>query len=452
MRQKLSDKVRAIKASLAGKSSKRPQGRAAPSPPPAGDEKTWGGPAFSHERKRLRGPAGLQYAIADSIAMLDAAAWQHIAQPAGFFMSFDYLLALESILPANLTPHYALIYSARNGQKQPVAAVYMQFATMGLAQVRPEKPAGKASGTAWGASLDKLADLATQRVLCCGNLLSFGQHGIAFAPDVDSMLAWHGVVEVLYRVRQAHKIAGRTDFVMIKDLHAPYTEQAAHLANLSYRHVETEPNMVLDLDPSWKGYDDYLASLASKYRANVRNGILKPIDAAGCTVSRLQDLAPVQAEIFALYRAVHSNADIRPFLLHPGYFVGLQQVAGERFCCSVLRQGEALLGFLITVADGDTAMAYHIGFDRAAAAHLPIYLRLLHASVADAIALGCKRISYGRTALEPKASLGAKPQPFSVLLRHRQPVLNKLLKHLLLGIEHDEAPERNPFKKAGKGD
>ncbi|MBI1772609.1 MAG: hypothetical protein HYR68_09765, partial [Burkholderiales bacterium] len=67
--------------------------------------------------------------------------------------------------------------------------------------------------------------------------------------------------------------------------------------------------------------------------------------------------------------------------------------------------------------------------------------------IADAIDLGCKRISYGRTALEPKAALGAKPQTFGVFVRHRQPVLNKLMKRLLLGIEHEDAPDRNPFKK-----
>ena len=36
-------------------SSERPQGRAAPSPPPVGVEKTWGGPAFSRELLRLAG-------------------------------------------------------------------------------------------------------------------------------------------------------------------------------------------------------------------------------------------------------------------------------------------------------------------------------------------------------------------------------------------------------------
>ena len=50
----------------------------------------------------------------------------------------------------------------------------------------------------------------------------------------------------------------------------------------------------------------------------------------------------------------------------------------------------------------------------------------------------------------PKAALGCKPQPFGILVRHRQPVLNKMMKSLLLGIEHDEAPERSPFKKVAE--
>jgi hypothetical protein len=54
--------------------------------------------------------------------------------------------------------------------------------------------------------------------------------------------------------------------------------------------------------------------------------------------------------------------------------------------------------------------------------------------------------------LEPKARLGAKPEALSVWVRHRQPVLNALVRDLLGGIHHDEAPERNPFKTAASAD
>ncbi|SHG98314.1 GNAT family N-acetyltransferase [Massilia sp. CF038] len=390
-------------------------------------------------RKALRGPADLYYAIADAVEMLDQDAWQALTAPSGFFMSAAYLKALEKVLPLNLSPRYALVFSGVGEERRPLAAIYMQMADVSLAQLRPEKDRG--------AKLDELAKSTTQRILTCGNLLTYGQHGIALAPDADPKLAWHGVAEVLYRIRQSEKLEGKTHFIMIKDLHSHHREQAAHLEHLSYRYVETEPNMVLTLNPAWKNYDDYLASLASKYRTNVRNAVFKKMDDGACSIEQLADLAGARDQLHALYKAVQSNAGVRMFELVPDYFAALQAAAGERFRCSVIKRDGALLGFLISVADGDTAVAYHIGFDRAAAEDLPIYLRLLHAGIADAISMGCKEISYGRTALEPKAALGAKPQPFGILVRHRQPVLNKMMKRVLLGIEHEEAPERNPFKK-----
>lgn len=401
--------------------------------------------AQRHElRKRLRAPAALSYAISDSIAMLNAEAWRAVTAQAGFFLSYDYLATIEAVLPGNLSPRYALIYEMHEDGPQVVAAVVMQIADIRLAQARP----AKASTESRRASpLDLIAEKAVQRVLTCGNLLTYGQHGVAFAEGVDHQHIWHGVAEVLYRVRQAEKLVGKTHFVMIKDIHAPYVDAARHLTHLSYRHVETQPNMVLALQAQWKSYDDYLASLTSKYRSNIRNLVIKPIDEAGLVLQHLDDWRQAQEELFALYKAVQVNAGFRPFELRPEYFPALQKAAGGRALCSVIRQGEALLGFLITLADGDTAVAYHIGMDRAASTAHPIYLRLLHAGIADALALGCKRVSFGRTALEPKAALGAKAEPFGILLRHRQPVLNKLIKHLLLGIEHEDAPDRNPFKK-----
>lgn len=89
------------------------------------------------------------------------------------------------------------------------------------------------------------------------------------------------------------------------------------------------------------------------------------------------------------------------------------------------------------------------GFDRDAAAEgIPLYLRLPHTTIADAINWGCTRLSLGRTALEPKAALGAKPEPMSVWLRHRVPAMNWLVRGMLDAVPHAEAPERNPFKSA----
>ncbi|MFN7927808.1 MAG: hypothetical protein U0Y68_07655 [Blastocatellia bacterium] len=76
---------------------------------------------------------------------------------------------------------------------------------------------------------------------------------------------------------------------------------------------------------------------------------------------------------------------------------------------------------------------------------MPIYFRLLQTVIEDAIAMGCERLSLGRTALEP-ARLGAKPEAMSVWIRHRIPAMNLIVRGLLQTISHEEAPERSPFK------
>jgi hypothetical protein len=203
--------------------------------------------------------------------------------------------------------------------------------------------------------------------------------------------------------------------------------------------------MVLEIDPAWRNYEDYLGALDAKYRRNARDQV-KKLAAAGCTIEPLSDLSAVAARLHELYLAVHDNATVRLVTLPDSYLPALARAAGHDFRCTVVRRGEEVLGFVTTLRDGESAIAYYIGFDRVSAGGLPLYLRLLHATIADAIDWGCRRLSLGRTALEPKAALGAKPQPMAVWLRHRVPAMNWMLRSLLGAVPHAEAPERRPFK------
>jgi len=410
------------------------------------------------ERRTLRRPSGFRIAIADCIAQLDRDAWDEVVDGESWFFSRDYLAMLERVPPAVIEPRYALVSDAQG----PVAAVVLQWAEVDGTRLRPLPKAGGEDDelNPLRRLVDKLsrparAAFATrlrERVLVCGNLLTYGQHAVAVAPDVEPDSVWPAVAEVLYRVRRAEKLAGQAGFVLIKDIPLAANAGVAQLGGLGYRGVETEPNMVLALEPAWKTHDDYLASLASKYRSAVKNQILQPIANAGL---RVRDYVPAGAlaqRTHELYLGVHHNASLRPFTLHPDYFAELAATAGERARFAGLFDGdsgapESLLGFIVTLADSDEALGYHIGFHQGDTG-LPLYLRLLHASVADAIALRATALSFGRTALEPKARLGAKPQEMQVWLRHRQPVFNQIVRRLVGFAPHVEAPETNPFKKA----
>ena len=382
-------------------------------------------------RERHR-PSGFAFAIADRIDFLDKAHWDKVTANDSLFLSPRYLRVLEDAGPENLRQCYALIFR----DKEPVAAIAAQSVTVSVARLR-----GKSAR-------DLPVDKLEEKMLVCGNLLSWGMHGIAFAPNVDHEPLWPAVAEAIYRLRRVDKLFGDTAFVMVKDIPDAYATSATALSRFSYRELETEPNMVLEISPKWKSYDDYLASLTSKYRKQSKQ-IEKEVEAAGCTVTEIKsdEIARDAEQLHALYLQTHKNARLRLVTLPATFLPTLAREMGDDMRFTVLKRGETLLGFVTTVKDGETAVGYYIGFDRAANADIPIYFRLLQAVIGHAISLGCKRLSLGRTALEPKARLGARPDPMRVWIRHRIPMLNLVVRGLLHTIDdHEEPPERNPFK------
>lgn len=401
-----------------------------------------------HEERHR--PSGFDFALADRVDFLNGAAWDAVTARGSQFLQRKVLRVIEAHGPDNLVPRYALIF---RGQ-QPVAAVAAQLVTVTNKHLLKEESGGGKNGNSLQRVLTPAAKLATSQLneplLVAGNLMSWGFHGIAFAAGEDPAALWPGVAEALYRIRRAERLLGQTNLVLVKDLTT--REQGLEaLRRFSYRPMETEPNMVLALNPAWRTYDDYLAALDTKYRRNARE-LGKKLTAAGCVVESLPDLTPHAARVHELYLEIQRNASVRLITLAESYLPQLALALADDFRCTVIRRGEEIVGFVTTIRDGETAIAYYIGFDRTAAAEgLPIYLRLLHATIADAIAWGCKSLSLGRTALEPKAGLGAKPEPMFVWMRHRVPTMNWIMRGLLGAVSHEEAPERNPFKAPSAG-
>jgi len=401
-----------------------------------------------HERHRDRHrPTGFGFVFADRVDYLDPERWDSVTRDGSVFLSRDVLRVIERHGPENIQPRYAIIFR----DDKAVAVLAAQVVAITGEHLRRENRDLKSPTRPrfLPRVLTPAMNVATanikERMLVAGNLLSWGFHGIAFLPGEEPAALWPGVAEALYRIRRAERLTGETNFVMVKDV-TPAEQGLQSLHRFSYRTMETEPNMVLKIDPSWRTYDDYLGALDAKYRRNAKEQI-KKLAAAGCTVEPLTDLEPHAARLHELYLAVHGNAAVRLVTLPDTYLPALAYAAGKNFRCTVIRRGEHILGFVTAIRDGETALGYYIGFDReAAATGLPLYLRSLHATIAHAIEWGCKRLSLGRTALEPKAALGAEPEPMAVWLRHRVPALNWIFRGLLGGVPHAEAPERNPFK------
>lgn len=380
--------------------------------------------ARDRHRDRHR-PTGYGFAIAEHLDQLNAEHWDAVTAASSLFLQRPYLTALGESPPEGMALRYALLYRERT----PVVAVACQLLAIDGTRLGLKKP------------LHRLR----LRALICGNLFSWGDHGVAIAPGEDATSAWLGVGEALYRIRRAERLSGQTDLVLVKDL--PGSVPPDGLTRLSYRSFATDPDMVLEHPVRTRSFTDYLATMNAKYRKAAKDAIAA-VERGGCEVETVTDLTPWAEQLHALYHQVHEHATVRLATISPGFLPAIARHLGAgRFRATLIHRQGRLLGFVTTLKDGDTAVGYLIGFDYAANAELPLYFRLLYATVEHGFALGCRRLSLGRTALEPKAKLGAKPVPLHVALRHRIPAANAVIRPLLHWMPHDEAPERMVFKE-----
>jgi hypothetical protein len=385
-----------------------------------------------HEARRR--PSGLDFVLADRIDFVNPAHWDALATQT-VFLSRDYLRVLEAHAPANVAPRYALAYDGG----RPVAAMLFQRVQVGGERLL--KPRSKSL-------LDKPIAGLQERLLVCGNLLVWGARGVAFAPDADPALLWHGVGEAMYRLRRGDKLLGESDIALVKDFcgKAPAVRESLRL--LGYRSVDTEPDMVLSLAPGWRSFDDYLGSLTSSYRSSARK-LLKDCTGAGVTLRPMDatEMSARQHELHLLYQQVHQAQGLRLASLQPGYLPAMAQALGDGFACRVAERDGRAVGFVTAVKDGPTALGYYIGYDRETNQQAPVYLALLQSTIEDALRFGATRLSLGRTALEPKARMGCRPEPLACAARHRVSAVNGLVTALTRTATHDEPPDRSPFKQ-----
>lgn len=386
----------------------------------------------SKRRQERREQLNYQFAFADSIHFVHSDHWDSIAFNNTIFLSRSYLSAIEKHSPENTLQRYAIAYD----QGQPVLIAAFQIADIG----------GERLLSAEDGEKNILATNYNERVLVCGNLVSSGLHGVAHSDLIDSETAWRITAEALYKLRRSEKLGGEIDFVLIKDIKGADVESSEVIERYSYRRIQTDPDMVLELNENVSSFDDYLGMLSSKYRSRIRK-IIKEIDEAGLICEELTVTEENDKTLHSLYMQVERQSKTRLATLPEGYFHALATHLKDNFCCYGIRNAEEIIGFISVIKDGEVAIAYYVGFDYEANDKHPLYFRLLQLVIDAAITFECKKVAFGRSALEPKANLGAKPVDTFVWARHRVPVINYFVRKLFRNIPFDEAPERSAIKK-----
>lgn len=383
-------------------------------------------------------PVGaLQFRVEARIQDCGLDLWQRMTEGGPLFISAPFLQAFEEALPESLQ----LRYGALSDSGVPVAVLLGQILNLHADRIPPATP--ESSRTKMTKPV--MAKL-TAKVFMWGSFMGWGYSGIAFAPGTDRAACWPKLADAIDRAHKQDAAIRSAGIQLVQDLSMDDASGAIHLEKNGFRAIGAEPDMVLTIDPAWRTFDDYHRALKAKYRkASVEMD--KALASADCVIEKLTDVEGCADELIKLHLQVHEQSINRLVTLKRDFIPALAGHLGERFICTVIRRQSRILGFITALIDGETALAYVVGHDVTANGDLPIYLRLLQTAIEDGIQHGCTRVTYGRTALEPKARLGAVAVPLTIYGRHRNPLIGRLVSPFLQQLAPPKGPPlRSPFK------
>ena len=283
--------------------------------------------------------------------------------------------------------------------------------------------------------------------ILCGNILLTGEYGFDFdfrqvdktkVPKIIGKAA-DGIKKAFYKdTKYSSAVIGK-DMDVTEKLNNDWVGQGFH-------HFSVQPNMILDMHADWQSFDDYLASMTSKYRVRAKRAYKKSKDIE----FREFDEADIEQHLDQIYNyflAVQKNAGFNLVYLKPNYFLALKRHLRDRYKLFGYFLEGRFVGFNTVIINHDELEAHFLGFDKEINIKHQLYLTMLYDKVKKAIKQGSKKIVFARTAMEIKSSIGATPKELCIYLRHENRMLNKVVSPIISVLNPEEKwVQRHPFK------
>jgi hypothetical protein len=138
--------------------------------------------------------------------------------------------------------------------------------------------------------------------------------------------------------------------------------------------------------------------------------------------------------------------ELRREVLTPAYFEAMSDL--EQSSVLLLRRSDgSIASFALLLGEGRWLSFLHCGFDARAGRGEGAYFRLLYEIVRTGIEGGFEQVDLGMTTIEPKLDVGGVPVPLYALVRHRNPLLHRLVVAMSNGpLSPPSASPRSVFK------
>ena len=290
-----------------------------------------------------------------------------------------------------------------------------------------------------------IASMINLSVLCLGNTLVTGDYGFCFQPGLTRRLQTLLMMETIdwmLTLKDFRKIG----LVFVKDFYADIFKEIPDSTYCrTYHYIETQPSMILDVNPAWGHLKGYLDALKSKYRVRAKKALQ-----LGQHLKRIElnadEIEGMESHLHQLYLKVVEDVGFNLFILSEGYFTALKKSLGDSFRLWVYKDGDEVISFFTVFEDGDILDAHFLGYDPEVNHKYKLYLNMLIEMIGYAAEHGFKQLQLSRTATEIKSSVGAEGVNMWAYMRFPRRSINWMLPWLYSFFKPDlEWTPRMPF-------
>lgn len=380
--------------------------------------------------------------------------WER-AQPAdNLFLQRPYLTILEENPPIGMKFCYILFYRGQDPIGVALGQLQHFKASNSLSYQKEEEGKSKTLCffTAYSRFLKNfLASKMEFNTLVCGNLLLTGEHGfyIKEGAGIDTQTAQHLLVEAMDIAKVEIEERGLPlSAMLIKDYYPSSKPAAKALLDKSFNEFTVQPNMVLNIRPDWKCWEDCLADYQSKYRVRAKRAVKKGSGLRKEEFS-LEDIIQYLPRMYELYTSVAENSGFNLINLNTNYLVALKRDLPEAFrCFAYFDEQDRLVAYYTTIGNGIELEAHFLGFAKELNKSHQIYLNILYDLVRIGIEGGYEKLVFARTAMGIKSTVGAEAIDMYCYVRHRSALTNKLIHTIYDYLKPaDDWIPRHPFKE-----
>ncbi len=363
--------------------------------------------------------------------------WDNAARENAFLQT-PYLSVLEKSAPVNMQCFYISIYE--NGEHIGVAlAQYLRVAEL--------ESFGDRDKCIKTSVRNFIFRNFASNVLFLGNNMITGQNGYTFSKPIDFKHISKILIDCSEAIIEYFKKKNiRMHIISFKDFYQHCSDELKKYDFAKMYDFNVQPNMIFELNQNWESKEDYFDSFSKKYRDQYKRSH-KKFDGITVKELELEEIISNEERIYQLYHHVAVNAPFNTFFLAKNHFSTFKKQCGCKFKFFGYFLDEKLVGFHTLLLNGDILETYFLGYDDHVQKENMLYLNMLYNMTEFGIEHQFEKIIFGRTALEIKSSIGAKPVMMSGFIKHQNKLINKYIDKIFIRLEPKiEWQQRHPFK------